>query len=82
MQRQQQITLTFKICPTEIRVRGNYVEENSRECGEEKGSGKWAQQAAVHYARAKKNKKKYTPMKICKHWRNTFPLFFEAEFNE
>jgi len=57
MQRQQQITLTFKICPTEIRVRGNDVEENSRECGEEKGSGKWAQQAAVHYARAKKIKR-------------------------
>jgi len=49
--------LTFKICPTEIRVRGNYVEENSRECGVEKGSGKWAQQAAVHYARAKKIKR-------------------------
>jgi len=47
-----------------------------------KGKREMGTTSSCALCEGKKNKNKYTPMKICKHWRNTFPLFFEAEFNE
>lgn len=80
----QQITLTFKICPAEIRAGGNYEQEkysSSSSKGKKREMGT-ARQAAVHYARAKKKKKKkYTRMQICQHRRNTFPSFIFLELN-
>lgn len=75
----QQITLTFKICPAEIRAGGNYEQEkysSSSSKGKKREMGT-ARQAAVHYARAKKKKRRN--ILECKY-ANTgeilFPLLF------